>query len=54
MRTGIDEACTSGECMDMTTTREWETEAYCRPESGFLVGSPCTQDSDCSLAGQGN
>jgi len=47
-RAGIDNACKSGKCMGFL-----RSEGYCRPSGGFLEGMKCTEDSDCSVEGQG-
>jgi len=54
VKTGINAACESGNCMGLLVSRAHETVAYCRPHGGFLAGLSCTQDSDCSAAGNGH
>ena len=51
---GFDEACKSGECMELLKMYPWMTTAYCRPPGGFLAPAGCTQDADCSSAGRGH
>ena len=51
---GLDEACKSGECMELLKAYPWMTTAYCRPPEGFLAPAGCTQDADCSSAGRGH